>query len=111
MRNGLIVLLAIALAASVAAGLAGLWPNLRGRSSLRDRRERARIAHAVDKLVGAGDSKYHVSRVRLDYLPGRALVLLTEWGHTEAVGGCALVAENFGDRVDPIDVQETACDF
>lgn len=69
-KLALIVLLSLALAASVAAGLAGLWPNLRDRSNVGDRRERVRIAEAFDRDIL--NSGFHVSRVKLDYIPGMA---------------------------------------
>jgi hypothetical protein len=56
----LIVLLSLALVASVAAGLAGLWPNLRDRSNTSDRRERVQIASAFDRDIL--NSGFHVSR-------------------------------------------------
>ncbi|SRR6266511_908043 len=109
MKIALIVLLTVALAASIAAGLVGLWPDLRDRSNVDERRERVRIASAVDRDIVQGD--YHVSRVLLDYLPGKALVEVTESGHTGNVGECAVVAEHFGDVIDHNDYEPTACDF
>lgn len=76
MKIALIVLLSLALVASVAAGLDGLWPNLRDSSNVSDRRERVEIAEAFDKDVI--NSGYHVSRVKLDYIPGKALVEVTK---------------------------------
>jgi hypothetical protein len=104
-----LIVLSIALVASIAAGFAGLWPNLRDRSSVNDRRERVRIAEALDRdRISHG---YHVSRVKLDYIPGKALVEVTEIGHTDDVGECAVVNENFGDHMDSIDIHKAACDF
>jgi hypothetical protein len=108
-RNALIVCLSLALVASVAAGLAGLWPNLRHRSNVNDRRERVRIAEAVDRDVVINN--YHVSRVKLDYIPGKALVEVTQAGHTNNVGECAVVTENFGDHIEKSDYEKAACDF
>jgi hypothetical protein len=104
-----IVLLSLALVASVAAGLAGFWPNLRDRSNVSDRRERLRIANAFDRDILTGG--YHVSRVKLDYVPGKALIEVTEVGHTNNVGECVVITENFGDHVEPADYERSACDF
>jgi hypothetical protein len=109
MKTALIVGLILALAASIATGLAGLWPNLRDRSSVNDRRERVRIAAAVDRDIVEGNA--HVSRVLLDCIRGKALVQVTPDGHTSNVGECAVVAENFGDHIDPVDYDQAACDF
>ena len=108
MRIALIVL-SVALVASVAAGLTGLWPNLRDRSSVNDRRERVRIAEAFDSDIL--NSGFHVSRVKLDYLPGKALIEVTQDGHTNNVGECAVVNENFGHHIEHSDYDHAACDF
>lgn len=101
-----LVLLTAALAASIAAGLLGLWPDLRN-SSTSDRRARARIAAAVDDFLGSGD--LNVTQVRLDYLPHRALIEVQEVssGHYN----CALVAEDFGAVVGKDDLSNAPCDF
>jgi hypothetical protein len=101
--------LTLALAASIATGLAGLWPNLRDRSGANDRRERVRIASALDRDVVINN--WHVTRVRLDYLPGKALVEIVPPEHTNNVGECLIVAQKFGDRIDDGDWDTTACDF
>jgi hypothetical protein len=104
-----LIVLSLALVASVAAGLAGLWPNLRDRSNVSDRRERVRIAEAFDgDILNSG---FHVSRVKLDYLPGKALVEVTADGHTNNVGECAVVTENFGEHIERRDYDHAACDF
>jgi FtsZ-interacting cell division protein ZipA len=82
MRTVLIVVLVLVLAAAIAAGLAGLWPNLHDRSSVNDRRERVRIASAVNRDTVKGN------------LGTRAT-----WGN-----GCSVV-------VNPIDWHRTACDL
>ena len=107
-----IVLLAVALAASIAAGLTGLWPNLRDRGSTRERHERTLIASAFNEFLDdEGRDQQHVIRVRLDYLPGQALVQATEYGHTANVGYCVLVRQNYGAVMDRGDYKEIACDF
>jgi hypothetical protein len=81
------VVLAIALAASIALGLLGLWPDLRGESTS-DRRERVQIAEAFDRdIINSG---FHVSRVKLNYLPGKALVEVVKDGHTNNTGHARL---------------------
>jgi hypothetical protein len=110
-KVAVIVLLALALAASVAAGLTGLWPNLRDRGSMGERRERTRIASAFDEYLHGRGKDSHVIRVRLDYVTGQALVQATEYGHTANVGYCVLVAEHYGAVLDRGDWKEIACDF
>jgi hypothetical protein len=102
------VALAIALAASVALGLLGGWPNLRGGESTADRREKVRIASALDAYVDRRGSVNHVTRVELGYLPGRATVeTQNRGGHRE----CVVVVERFGDRIERKDYQLARCDF
>jgi hypothetical protein len=100
-----IAVLALALAASIALGLLGLWPDLRG-NSLGDRRAKARISSAVDRALGQDDN---VTRVRLDYLPGRAMVEVQAFNTGRRF--CFLVIERFGDRVNREDARRIACDF
>jgi hypothetical protein len=100
-----VVLLSIALAASVAVGLLGLWPNARG-DSIGDRRETVRISAAVNRAFG---QNANVTRIRLNYLPGRALVEVK--GSNNGGRYCFLVVERFGDRVDRKDATRIACDF
>jgi hypothetical protein len=102
------VVLAIALAASVALGLLGLWPDLRG-GSVSDRRERVQIAAGVDRDIL--NDNWHVSRIKLDNLPGKALVEAVPTGHSNNVGECAVVTENFGRHVEKREIRKAACDF
>jgi hypothetical protein len=102
------VVLAVALAASVALGLLGLWPDLQG-DSVSDRRERVQIAEAFDRDIL--NSGFHVSRVKLDYLPGKALVEVVKDGHTNNTGECAVITENFGHHIEGIDYDRAPCDF
>jgi type II secretory pathway component PulK len=98
----LTVLLAVALAASVAAGLLGLWPDLRERGNPQaNRREEARIVSAL-RSSRAVSPQAVVTRVRVDYLPGRDLVQFEG-------GECVLVAKDFGSSVDHNDLQVTVC--
>jgi hypothetical protein len=99
--------LAVALAVSIALGLLGLWPDLRGESTS-DRREKVQIASALDAYISRVGSSNHVIRVRLGYLPGRAMV------ETQDSGGrrrCVVVVERFGDRIERKDYQHAPCDF
>jgi hypothetical protein len=99
--------LTLALAASVATGLLGLWPDLHGSGeSTADRHEKVRIASAANDYIKTG---WEISRVRLNYLPHRALILAeySSGGRPE----CAVVAQNFGDRLDHGDVAKAPCDF
>jgi hypothetical protein len=102
----LVAVLTLALAASVAAGLLGLWPDLRGNDSTADRREEVRIAGAVNGFINSG---WYVSRVRLDYLPHRALV--ENKAYSTGRSACSVVAQNFGDRLDRGDLVRAPCDF
>jgi hypothetical protein len=99
--------LMLALAASVAAGLLGLWPDVSSGESTADRHEKVRIAGAVDNFMD--DDNWYVSRVRLNYLPHRALVELKAYstGRSE----CTVAAQNFGDRFDREDWYRAPCDF
>jgi hypothetical protein len=96
----------LALAASVAAGLLDLWPDLRGNDSTADRREKVRIAGAVNDFLNSG---WYVSRVRLNYLPHRALV--QDKAYSTGRSECLVVAQNFGDRLDDGDWVKAPCDF
>ena len=100
------LVLLVALVASVAVGLLGWWPDLHG-SSVSGRREKTRIAVAVNDFMGGSD--WHVTDVRLAYLPHRALLELQKYSNGRR--SCALVPEDFGNVVDANDVQITACDF
>jgi hypothetical protein len=102
-----LIVLSVALVASVVAGLAGLWPSLRG-SNVSDRRQRVRIAEAFDEILNTG---FHVSRVKLDYVPGKALVEVVKDGHTNNTGECAVITENFGHHIEGIDYDRAGCDF
>jgi hypothetical protein len=50
-----------------------------------------------------------VTRVRLDYLPHRAMLELQRYSTGRRA--CAVVSEDFGDVLDGQDVDYTACDF
>jgi hypothetical protein len=102
-----VAVLITALAASVALGLLGLWPDLRG-NSVGDRRERARISSAFDAFLTESGSGTTVTRIRLHYLPSHALVELESTGNRHV---CVLIAEDFGDVVGANDYKLTACDF
>lgn len=112
MKIALIVVLAVALAASVAAGLLGLWPDLRSSGdSTADRREKVRIADGWTRRIhkfGDEDNLY-VSRVQLGYLPHRALVSLKYFSTGRTI--CLVTAEDFGDRVDNGDFERAPCDY
>jgi hypothetical protein len=86
----------------------GLWPDLRGESTS-DRREKVQIAEAFDRDIL--NPSFHVSRMKLDYLPHRALVEVVKDGHSNNVGACAVVTENFGRHVEHTDYDHVACDF
>jgi hypothetical protein len=100
-----VVLLAVPLAASIAAGLLGLWPDLRS-DSTGNRRDEVRISAAVNRAFG---KRADVTRVRVDYLPGRALVEVRSSDNGSLF--CYLVVERFGQRVDRRDATRVACDF
>jgi hypothetical protein len=102
------VVFAAALVASIALGLLGLWPNLRGGESTSDKREKILIASALDAYIIRGGGTDHVVRVKLGYLPGRAMV------ETQDSGGhhrCVVVAEQYGNRIERKDYQHAPCDF
>lgn len=100
-----LVLLSLALVASIAAGLLGLWPDLRG-DSTSNRREEVRIAAAVNRAFG---QRANVTRVRLDYLPGRALVEVQASDSGDRF--CYVISQEFGDRVTQQETTRAACDF
>jgi hypothetical protein len=103
------VALGLALAASIVVGLLGLWPSVHG-ASLADRREKARIAAAVDdNLDRQRVGGWLASRVRLGYVPHRAIVEVQALKTGRRF--CMLVAQDFGRQVDPEDVRLSACDF
>jgi hypothetical protein len=105
-----VAFLSAALAASIALGLFGLWPDLRGGQSVGDRRETIRLSSAFDDLLARkGGSDWHVTRVRLDYVPRRAMLELQRYSTGRRA--CAVVSEDFGDVLDGQDVDYTACDF
>jgi hypothetical protein len=100
--------LAAALAASIALGLLGLWPNLRGGESTSDRREKVAIASAMDDFLDRRHVEARVVRIQLGYLPGHAMVQVQDpGGHHE----CVVVAERFGHRIEPDDYDHAPCDF
>jgi hypothetical protein len=101
------VLLAVALVASITIGLLGIWPDLGG-DSVSDRREKVRIASALDAYVSQRGGSVHVVRVRLGYLSGKAMVEVQDSGGHRR---CVVVAERFGDRIERKDYQHAPCDF
>jgi hypothetical protein len=102
-------ILVLALAASVTIGLLGLWPDLHGSDSTTDRHEQVRIASAADTFLNKDASNWYVSRVRLNYLPHRALV--EDKAYSTGRGVCYVVAQNFGNRFDDGDWDRAPCDF
>lgn len=102
-----VALLIVALSVSVALGLLGLWPNLRN-DSTGDRRQRTELASTIQEYVGDRGGSAVVTRIRLDYLPGLALVELKASGSPSA---CATVSEDYGQVFDRSDFKLTACDF
>ena len=95
--------LVAALVASIAVGLLGFWPDLRGESTS-DRREKVRIATAFTDV----NSAFLPSRIQLGYLPHWALVEAHVLGHGQSI--CYLVAKDFGYRIDDADIKFTSCD-
>jgi hypothetical protein len=107
MKKTWVLALILALAASVAAGLLGLWPDLRSSGeSTADRREKVRIANAVSRHLNEG---WYVSGVRLNYLPHRALV--EDKAYSTGRSECSVVAQDFGDRLDDRDWGLAPCAF
>jgi hypothetical protein len=49
--------------------------------------------------------------VKLDYLPGKALVEVVKDGHTNNTGACAVITEDFGNHIERRDYAHAACDF
>src|SRR3954468_13048526 len=94
----LVAVLLAALAASVVTGLLGFWPSLRGGNTLQERRERTQLASAAQDVFGRNGAL--VERIRLHYLPGKALVELQTRRSQHL---CLLLAENYGDTIDADD--------
>jgi hypothetical protein len=107
-RKSLVIAALIAVAASVAAGVLGLWPDVvHGGDSTADRHEKVRLAGAINHYIK--DDNWYVSRVRLNYLPHRALIQLK--AYSTGRSDCAVAAQNFGDRFDREDWVGAPCDF
>ena len=100
MKTAAIIVLAVALAASAAVGLLGLWPNLRSsnteKAARAERQEKVRIADAV----GAYMTGWQVSHVTLDYLPHYDLVRIK----SDQFDECVRVPKDFGDRIEARDI-------
>jgi hypothetical protein len=90
--------------ASVAAGVLGLWPDLRSTNdATAERSEKVRVATAV----GGYMSGWEVTHVRLNYLPHRALVRIK----TSAFDECVLAAQDYGDHFDGGDLDIVPCNL
>jgi hypothetical protein len=85
--------------------LLGLWPDLLG-DSTGSRRDEVRIAAAVNRAFG---QRANVTRVRLDYLPGRALVEVQ--ASESGSRFCYVISKDFGERLTQQEAMRVASDF
>jgi hypothetical protein len=97
MKTGLILVLVLALAGAIAAGLLDLWPDLRSKSDpTAERSEKVRVLRAVQGYM----TGWEITGVRLDFLPHQALVHM----RTSAFDECVLAAQDYGDHFDAGDL-------
>jgi hypothetical protein len=101
-----VAVLAATFAGSIALAFLSAWPSPRGGEWASVHRE-ARIASAFQDFYSS--LTVIVTRVRLGYLPHRAMVDADDVGNQEEF--CAVVAEDFGDHLDSDDFEVVSCDF